>query len=310
MFLRSLSALFVLPSLIHAQAKPNLDGTWTYQPGAAPANLPAAPSGVLGTRLGLEVNGNTLIMRRPVRDRTVESRFPLDGTRTATRVPGRLCEGESQLHESATWDGDALVFAVTGQTPAGSQEIRQGGPRRFIRLEGPDRLVVEGTMSQGGQSRQVGSVYVRASEPLPPPPSVTAAGVGATIGQMAWLGTTWIGTTGTVTTEERWTPAASGSMMATARTLRSNALASFEFLCIVEREGSLVYVAMPDGRTTPTFFTLSAISDTSATFENPSHDYPRIIRYVTSADRSTLQTTIAGANGARAQTVSLRRQAP
>lgn len=94
--------------------------------------------------------------------------------------------------------------------------------------------------------------------------------------------------------------------MAVARTLRGTALASFEFLCIVERAGTLVYVAMPDGRT-PTFFTLTGITDGSAVFENPTHDYPKMIRYTRSSDGTTLETMIAGANGTRPQTVSLKR---
>jgi hypothetical protein len=265
-----------------------------------------APSGVLGARFGLEMDGNALLVKRVVRERTVMTRLLLDATRTTTRVPGRLCEGESQLHETAAWQGDALAFVVVGQTPAGGGEARAANTRRLIRMEGPDRLVVEGTMVQGGQPRQVGSVYVRSNDPMPAE-SVAASGAPATIGQLAWLGTTWIGTTGQITTEERWTPAASGGMMATARTLRGTALASFEFLCIVERAGTLVYVAMPDGRSTPTFFTLTGITDGSAVFENPAHDYPKMIRYTRSADGMTLETMIAGADGSRAQTVSLKK---
>ncbi|MBL8960111.1 MAG: hypothetical protein JNJ98_09675 [Gemmatimonadetes bacterium] len=289
-----------------AQARPALSGTWTYQQGAAPAALPAAPSGVLGARFALQVDGSAVVVKRVVRERTVATRLPLDASRTTTRMPGRLCEGEAQLHETAAWEGDALAFAVVGQTPAGGGEPRAASTRRLLRLEGPDRLVVEGTMMQGGQPKQVGSVYVRSNDPMPAE-EATPSGPAATIGQLAWLGTTWVGTTGQVTTEERWTPSASGGMMAVARTLRGTALASFEFLCIVERAGTLVYVAIPEGRSTPTFFTLTGITDGSAVFENPTHDYPKMIRYTRSADGTTLETMIAGANGARPQTVSLKR---
>jgi hypothetical protein len=161
-------------------------------------------------------------------------------------------------------------------------------------------------MMQGGPPRAVGSVYVRSNDPMPPA-ATPFSGAPATIGQLAWLGTEWAGTTGPVTTEERWTPAASGGMMATARTLRGSALASFEFLCIVERAGTLVYVAMPEGRTTPTFFTLTAITEGSATFENPQHDYPQVIRYARSTDGSALETTVSATNGTRPQTVSLKK---
>lgn len=298
--------VFLGAQLLTAQGRPALGGTWVYQAGTTPSSLPAAPSGVLGNRFEIAVDGSAVVLKRLARERSMVTRLALDGSRATTRVRGRMCEGESQLHETATWDGDALVITIAGQTPAGGGEMRAANTRRILRLEGPDRLVVEGTMVQGGQPRQVGSVYVRTSDPMPAE-DVAFNGAAATIARLGWLGTTWVGTTGQVTTEERWTPAASGGMIAVARTLRGPQLASFEFLCIVERGGTLVYVAMPDGRQPPTFFTLTGITDGSAIFENPAHDYPKMIRYSLSPDGTTLETMIAGANGARPQTVSLKK---
>ena len=62
-------------------------------------------------------------------------------------------------------------------------------------------------------------------------------------------------------------------------------MVSFEFLRIAERDGSLVYIAQPGGRP-PTEFALTAISTDSATFENPTHDFPKMIRYSRRADGS------------------------
>lgn len=298
--------VFLGAQLLTAQGRPAIGGTWVYQAGTAPSTLPAAPSGVMGARFGVEVDGSAVVLKRLARDRSMVTRLAADGSRATTRVTGRMCEGESQLHETATWDGDALVITIAGQTPAGGGEMRASNARRILRLEGPDRLVVEGTMVQGGQPRQVGSVYVRSNDPMPAE-DMAFHGTAATIARLGWLGNTWVGTTGQVTTEERWTPAASGGMIAVSRTLRGPALAGFEFLCIVERGGTLVYVAMPDGRQPPTFFTLTGITDGSAVFENPAHDYPKMIRYSLSPDGTTLETMIAGANGARPQTVSLKK---
>ena len=55
-----------------------------------------------------------------------------------------------------------------------------------------------------------------------------------------------------------------------------------------------------------TTFVLTALTPTSATFENPGHDFPKMIRYAQTADGG-LETTIAGADGARAQTVALKK---
>ncbi len=306
--LSSALAVVVLAPAAGAQ-RADLSGTWVAAVGQTPATLPAAPGPILGARFSLSIDAANVTLTRPGNDGSVTLVLPLDGARATLAVPGRLCEGERLIEETIKWEGDALVLTVVGSTPAGGGARSGANTRRLLRLEGPDRIVVEATMVQQGQSRQVGAVYQRSTEPLPPlrpaPPITTLP---AMIRQVAWIGTDWRGTTGAITTEERWTPPASGGMMATARTLRGEALASFEFLCIAERGGSLAYIAMPDARTPATYFYLTAITDSSATFENPAHDYPKMIRYSRTADGG-LETTIAGANGARPRTALLRRAA-
>jgi hypothetical protein len=49
------------------------------------------------------------------------------------------------------------------------------------------------------------------------------------------------------------------------RTLSGSQMSSFEFLCIVERERSLAYMAMPNGRSPATYFMLTNITPDSAT---------------------------------------------
>ena len=129
----------------------------------------------------------------------------------------------------------------------------------------------------------------------------------ATLAQLAWLAGDWSGTMGRSSIEERWTPAAGGSMLAVSRTIKDDRLAAFEFLRIVERDGSLVYIAQPNGRP-PTEFTLTRIDAESATFENPSHDFPNMIRYTRRPDGS-LEARVSGAGGERPQTFVFTRQA-
>lgn len=105
----------------------------------------------------------------------------------------------------------------------------------------------------------------------------------ASLSQLAWLAGTWRGNAGPVSFEERWTPAGGGVMLALSRTLKGDRLVGFEFLRIVERDGGLVYIAQPDGRP-PTEFTLTSATADAATFENPAHDFPRMIRYTRRAD--------------------------
>jgi uncharacterized protein DUF6265 len=127
-----------------------------------------------------------------------------------------------------------------------------------------------------------------------------AAPARATIADLGWLAGDWAGTQGRATIEERWTPAAGGAMLAVSRTIKDDRLAAFEYLRIVERDRGLVYIAQPNGRP-PTEFVLTAMTADSATFENPAHDFPKMIRYTRRPDGS-LEARVSGAGGERPQT--------
>ena len=102
--------------------------------------------------------------------------------------------------------------------------------------------------------------------------------VRAKVSQLGWLTGAWAGKAGAMSLEERWTPPAGGVMLAVGRTLKEDRLATFEFLRIIERDGGLIYIAQPEGRP-PTEFVLTAIAPDTATFENPTNDFPKMIRY-------------------------------
>jgi hypothetical protein len=86
-------------------------------------------------------------------------------------------------------------------------------------------------------------------------------------------------------------------MLAVSRTTNGERLVEFEYLRVVERDGSLVYVAQPNGRP-PTDFTLTRLEGKSATFENPSHDFPKVISYEVRSDGS-LEAVISAEQGQR-----------
>lgn len=127
----------------------------------------------------------------------------------------------------------------------------------------------------------------------------------ATLADIAWIEGTWVGGRGAVSLEERWTPAAGGAMLGVSRTVKDNRMVAFEFLRIVERGGGLVYIAQPNG-VPPTEFTLTAVDTESATFENPAHDYPKMIRYSKRPDGS-LEARISAEGGQRPQTFVFKR---
>src|SRR5262245_34283586 len=122
----------------------------------------------------------------------------------------------------------------------------------------------------------------------------------ATLADIAWLAGNWEGRMGAASLEERWTPAAGGAMLAVSRTVSGGRMVAFEFLRIIERDGTLVYVAQPNGRAPATEFTLTRMGKTEALFENPAHDYPKQIHYALAAD-GTLTATISDAGGAKSQ---------
>ncbi len=293
--------------MLIAQQRTDFSGTWVATT-EKPQGIDAAPSAILGPRLALRLEGETLTVTRPVREESIAVTFKLDASRTSFKVPGRMCEGDSESIETAAWEGSALALTGVGRIPPGGGPPSQGSVRRLLRLEGKDTLIVEGSMTQAGVTKAVASVYKRSTDSLPAPKLRDGIkGAAATIAQVSWISGMWVGTTqSNVQVEERWTPSASGSILGIGRRLRGTIMSSFEFLCICERDGSLVYTAMPDGRTTPTHFTLTSISADDATFENPTHDYPKVIRYILRSD-GALETVIAGAGGQRSQSFVLKR---
>jgi uncharacterized protein DUF6265 len=143
----------------------------------------------------------------------------------------------------------------------------------------------------------LGSVVVMAQSPRPP--------ARATIGQVAWMAGTWGGGGGGTTFEERWTPPSGGAMLAVSRTIKGDRMVAFEFLRVVERNGGLVYIAQPEGRP-PTDFVATEVAADSATFENPSHDFPKMIKYTKRSD-GTLEARISD-GGQKGESFVFRRQ--
>jgi hypothetical protein len=121
----------------------------------------------------------------------------------------------------------------------------------------------------------------------------------ATMADMAWLDGAWVGTRGSSSIEERWSPPLGGAMLGVARTVSRGSMVAFEYLRIVERDGGLVYVAQPGGHP-PTEFVLTELGTTRAVFENPRHDSPQRIVYELSSEGS-LSASIGFAKGGRPQ---------
>jgi hypothetical protein len=303
----SLAAVLIASSTAWTQDRPDFSGTWTAasDPGApAPTGKPAPP--VFGPQVSITHQGQSLVLTRTFIGSPATIAYTLDGSETTSRMPGRLCEPDSGATWNASWDGNAVTLALVGAMPPSGKPVKMD-VRSTLRLESNDTLRVEMAARTPAQTapRVTTTVYKRSGPPPPAPPPAQKAR--ATIAQVAWISGTWVGAGGSSTFEERWTPTAAGSMMAISRTLRDGAMSAFEFLCIVERDGGLVYVAMPNGRQPATDFTLTKIEPDSALFENPTHDFPKMIRYTKRPDGS-LEATIAGEGGQKPQTFVFKKQ--
>ena len=98
------------------------------------------------------------------------------------------------------------------------------------------------------------------------------------LASLKWLAGDWGATSQTFAAEEHWLPPAAGMMLGMSRTIVRDRTVSFEFLRIEQRPDGIYYVAQPGGRP-PVAFKLTASTATSAIFENPQHDHPKIITY-------------------------------
>lgn len=111
----------------------------------------------------------------------------------------------------------------------------------------------------------------------------------------SWMAGSWGGTTGGVVMEEHWTLPAAGLMVGMHRDVSPKGKASFEFMRIEQRKGTLVFLAMPGGRpATP--FRMKSQDGARIVFENPDHDFPQRIIYWRDAGRlcARVEGTIAG----------------
>jgi hypothetical protein len=108
------------------------------------------------------------------------------------------------------------------------------------------------------------------------------------IEKAVWLTGCWLASSGSTETEEVWLAPKGGIMLGVSRTVRDGAATGYELLRLHEAEGRLVLSAYPSGQR-PADFTLSGGSPGRLRFENPSHDFPRVIEY----ERVTADTLLA-----------------
>lgn len=115
----------------------------------------------------------------------------------------------------------------------------------------------------------------------------------ATLSDLSWFAGSWVTTDGATRIEEYWTRPSDNSMLGMGRTIKDGRTMFFEYLRIESRDDGIYYVAHPAARP-GTDFKLTSFDAGQATFENPTHDFPKRIRYRRESDGSITAITDAG----------------
>lgn len=117
------------------------------------------------------------------------------------------------------------------------------------------------------------------------------------LARVAFLAGCWEMRTATRVTHEHWMAPLGGMMPGVNRTVVGGVAREWEALRIGMREGTVTYSAQPGGRE-PTHFAMTDLTDTSATFANPAHDFPQRITYTRRGADSLVARIEGTINGA------------
>jgi hypothetical protein len=125
------------------------------------------------------------------------------------------------------------------------------------------------------------------------------------VSDLGWMAGRWESASGDRWTEEYWSAPRGGAMIGYNRTGQDESMSEFEFIRIAPAEdGVLAYHASPGGRQAVSFRLIER-DESSATFANPSHDYPQRIVY--RRDGDTMVATISTSDGGNAMSWTFRR---
>lgn len=260
-----------------------LDGVWHYVEDRTEGRPAEQHQPSMSSKVTIRIEEDAFVLVRS----DGEIRMALDGSPTEVTREGRVTRYRGE------WKDGAFVYH--SEPVRAPDDTRTGG-----QIQWDLRVTDEGLLARvvvGPPTEFTSVALYRHPQDIEMP-----APAAATIDGMAWLSGAWTGTRGSqgqITFEERWSPPLGGSMLATSRTVSRGRMSAFEFLRIVEREGGLVYIAQPGGRT-PTEFVLTELGDTRAVFENPRHDFPQRIVYELSPEgRLTASISYTGGGSAR-----------
>jgi len=266
-----------------------LEGEWVYVEDRTEGRPKEQHSPSTGPRLKLRVEKDAVVLVRS----DGEIRMPLDG------APTEVVKTFGTSRYRGEWKDGAYLYE---SVPVRKGDNSGKGTIRWKLRVTADGMLASVSIDAGKESV---SLFRQPKDIVLPKPAKAATS------DLAWLSGAWVGTkgeTGAISIEERWSPPGGGAMLAVSRTVSraKDKMVAFEYLRIVERDGGLVYVAQPGGRT-PTEFVLTELGKTRAVFENPRHDFPQRIVYELS-DQGGLSASISFLNGGKPQRFEFKRE--
>lgn len=262
----------------HQAAIGALEGEWIFVEDLTEGRTLEQLSPPMGSRFVFRIDSGKVILVSGHGGGRKEVAITPDGS--IVEVPGSKT-GEVARYRG-WWKENTFTYEIDFIRSAGEK------PEGLIRREfkpTSEGLIVRSNLGSKEEFTSTG-VY-RHPQDIPMPTAAKAL-----ISSVAWLYGNWSGnrgSSGTTTIEERWSPAAGGSMLGVSRTISRDRLSAFEYLRILERDGGLVYIAQPGGAP-PTEFVLTQVTERRMVFENPRHDYPKKIVYELQGDGSLVAT--------------------
>jgi len=263
------------PPAASATGPEALVGTWLFAGDLTPDRTPEQRGTNYGSTFTIRLEESALLLERPrSSDPSVAlKRLSLDGSdRTET-------ENDKKTTYTGRWRDGA--FQATWRTDAPGQGKRVVTESSYTFTPVADGLRV--AMKTTGPYASERLCLYRRREQIEPREPVAEKAVA-----LAWLAGNWSGTRGKASIEERWSEPAGGALLGTSRTVSGGRMSAFEFLRVVEKDGRLLYVAQPNGKTA-TEFTLVELEESRAVFENPFHDHPQRISYERVDDQLTAE---------------------
>ena len=112
--------------------------------------------------------------------------------------------------------------------------------------------------------------------------------------KLAWLEGNWVltnakpGNSGS----ESWKKISSTELQGTGVNMKAQDTLFIEKLKLIVKENAIYYVADVPENKQPVDFKLTEVSENAFTCENPTHDFPKKIRYVNTGD--SIKATISG----------------